>query len=311
MILISSFDIILPMAITLRQLEIFEKVARCGHVTQASSQLLLTQSAVSMAIAELERLAGAPLFERHGKRLFLNDRGRSILPEVEKALGIARGIEQFLESSAGEPTGVLNVGASTTIGNYILPDIVAEFSRCYTRAKVSLTVGNARQIESALENGELDLGLTEGVPHSRVLHTSEWRDDRLVVVVGRDHPWAREGKATLGMLSAAQWLMREKGSGTREVFETAMARKDVTFSIAMELGNTEAIKKAAEAGLGAGCLSILAVRRELENGWLTEIACPLDLGRKLSIQTRTSAYQSRLLQAFLSLLERHRQLTTP
>jgi len=295
------------MAITLRQLEIFEKVARCGHVTQASRQLFLTQSAVSMAIAELERLAGAPLFERHGKRLFLNDRGRGILPEVERALEIVRSIEQFLENSAGEPVGVLNIGASTTIGNYILPDIVAEFSRCYTRAKVSLTVGNAQQIEAGLENGELDLGLTEGVPHSSVLHTSDWRDDRLVVVVGREHPWAQHGKASLDMLREAQWLMREKGSGTREVFEAAMARKGVTFSIAMELGNTEAIKKAAEAGLGAGCLSILAVRRELDNGWLTEIACPLDLRRALSIQTRTSAYQSRLLQAFLELLAQHKK----
>ncbi len=308
MISINPFDMIPLMAITLRQLEIFEKVARCGHVTQASSQLLLTQSAVSMAIAELERLAGAPLFERHGKRLFLNDRGRSILPEIEKALGITRGIEQFLESSAGEPAGVLNVGASTTIGNYILPDIVAEFSRCHTRARVSLTVGNARQIENALENGELDLGLTEGVPHSSVLHATKWRDDRLVVVVGREHPWAQGGKATLDMLREAQWLMREKGSGTREVFEASMARKDVTFSIAMELGNTEAIKKAAEAGLGAGCLSILAVRRELENGWLAEIACPLDLGRTLFIQTRISTYQSRLLQAFLGLLAQHQKL---
>ncbi|ABB30432.1 transcriptional regulator, LysR family [Geobacter metallireducens RCH3] len=294
------------MAITVRQLEIFEKVARCEHVTQASSQLFITQSAVSMAIAELERLAGAPLFERHGKRLLLNDRGRKILPEAVEVIRRIRAIEQFLEDSAGEPRGVLTIGASTTIGNYILPDIVAEFSRNYPQAKVLLTIANAQQIENALENGELDLGLIEGIPHSRVLDTSPWKNDELVVVVGKGHPWGGRKKASVEMLHGAPWIMREKGSGTREVFEAAMARKGIEFSIALELGHTEAIKKATEAGLGVGCLSKIAVERELEQGWLVEVACSLDLRRTLSVQTRECRYQTRLLQEFLSLLNQYR-----
>ncbi len=296
------------MAITLRQLEIFEKVAECGHVTQASSQLLLTQAAVSMALAELERLAGAPLFQRQGRRLILNDRGRRILPEVRDVLTKVKKIEQFLDESIGEPRGTLNVGASTTIGNYILPAMVAEFSGMFPKARALLHIGNALQIEKALENGELDIGLIEGIPHAGSLNIIPWKKDELVIIVGREHDWASKGKTTPSMLKNAPWIMREKGSGTREIFEAAMAKKGINFSIALELGHTEAIKKAVEAGLGVGCLSRMAVQRELDNGWLVEIASPLDLRRTLLVLTRKNENMTTLLKAFLSLIQETQEL---
>ncbi|BCS54345.1 LysR substrate-binding domain-containing protein [Geobacter sp. SVR] len=290
------------MTITLRQLEIFANVAEGGHVTQASTRLLLTQSAVSMAIAELERLAGAPLFERQGRRLFLNDRGRHILPDVQDVLTKVRTIERFLEESVGEPSGVLHVGASTTIGNYMLPAIIGEFSRLYPRAQALLHIGNAQQMEKAVESGELDLGLIEGLPHIGSLSVTPWKPDELVIVVGKEHEWAAGKQASPEMLENGLWIMREKGSGTREIFEAAMGRQGITFSVALELGHTEAIKKAVEAGLGSGCLSRMAVQRELDNGWLVEIASPLDLQRTLIILTRKSEHQTTLLKAFLALL---------
>lgn len=296
------------MAITLRQMEIFEKVARCGHVTQASRELLLTQSAVSMAIAELERLAGAPLFERRGRRLLLNDRGRRMLPEVSELLSRAHRLEQFLRESVAEPKGTLQVGASTTIGNYILPSVVGEFSRLYPQARALLQVGNAQQIESAVETGELDLGLIEGLPHIGSLDTTPWRHDELVVIAGKGHAWAHSRKASPDMLRDAPWIMREKGSGTREIFEAAMGKMGINFSIALELGHTEAIKKAAEAGLGVGCLSRMAVQRELDHGWLVEIGTPLELGRTLIVLTRRSEHRTTLLKAFLELLQQSRDL---
>jgi DNA-binding transcriptional LysR family regulator len=294
------------MAFTLRQLEIFERVAKSGHVTRAGEQLLLSQSAVSMAVAELERSAGAPLFERRGRRLLLNDRGRKILPEVRELLMRAGIIEEFLNESTGEPVGVLNVGASTTIGNYLLPLIVGEFSRQFPRAKAMLYVGNTRQIETAVENGEYDLGLIEGPSHNSSLGSAPWRDDELVVIAGKGHPWAVEKIASMGMMESAPWIMREKGSGTREVFETAMDAKGIRYSVAMELGHTEAIKKAVEAGLGVGCLSRMAVQRELDNGWLMEINSPLDLKRRLIILTRESGYRTTLMNAYLDLLGRNK-----
>jgi DNA-binding transcriptional LysR family regulator len=294
---------VFTMVITLRQLEIFEKVAKYEHVTQASKLLFLTQSAVSMAIAELERLAGAPLFERQGRRLILNDRGRQILPQARDVLMKVRTIEQYLDESLGAPNGTLNVGASSTIGNYILPAIVGEFSRLHPRAKALLYLGNAQQIERSVESGEFDLGLIEGLPHIGSLNTIPWICDELVVIVGKEHEWVHEKKASLRMLKNAPWIMREQGSGTREIFEAAMHQKGITFPIAMELGHTEAIKKAVESGLGIGCLSRMAVQRELDNGWLVEINTPLDLQRTLIILTRKSEHLTTLLKAFLALLE--------
>jgi DNA-binding transcriptional LysR family regulator len=293
------------MNVTLRQLEIFEKVATSQHVTRASEQLYLSQSAVSMALADMERLVDAPLFERRGKRLLLNDRGRHILPLVQYVLHRVESIEQFLSDSAGEPAGVLTIGASTTIGNYMLPKIIGEFSAEYTKAKAHLYVANTQQVEESVEHGECDLGLIEGPSHNPALNVTPWRGDELVVVSGVNHPLTQCKNITAGILADQQWIMREKGSGTREVFESAMAKLSAPCSVTMELGHTEAIKKAVEAELGISCLSQMAVRRELDNGWLTEIKTPLDLHRTLFIVNRETGYQTKLLQAFLSLLKQH------
>jgi DNA-binding transcriptional LysR family regulator len=294
------------MTITLRQLEIFEKVASGRHVTKASEQLFITQSAVSMAISELEKYAGAPLFERQGRRLLLNDRGCLILSKVQDVLRQVGTIEQLLIESVGEPIGVLRVGASTTVGNYILPTIVGDFTRNYPRARAWLQVGNTDQIEHAVETGSLDMGIIEGPSHVGSLLSTQWRRDELVVIVGKGHPWAIQKKASNSMLEKAPWIMREKGSGTREVFESALKKKGVHCAISMELGHTEAIKKAVEAGLGVSCLSRMAVARELAHGWLVEVNTRIDLRRNLIVLTRDGGYRTALLKAFLSILEESR-----
>lgn len=294
------------MKITLRQLEIFEKVAASRHVTKAGQELFITQSAVSMAIAELEKFADGPLFERRGRRLLLNDRGSLILSRVQEVLRQVGTIEQMLIESVGEPIGVLKVGASTTVGNYLLPSMVAEFTRHYPRAQSLLQVGNTSQIEQAVESGALDLGIIEGPSHAGSLHATVWRGDELVVIVGKGHPWTMQKKASRAMLEQAQWIMREKGSGTREIFESALKKKNINFTIAMELGHTEAIKKAVEAGLGVSCLSRMAVARELSHEWLIEVDTALDLRRNLIILTRNGEYSTALLKAFLSILDKNR-----
>ncbi len=289
------------MAITLRQLEIFVRVATEEHATKASEKLHVSQSAISMALAELERLTGGSLFERVGRRLVLNERGRLLLPEARDVLRRVAGIEELLRES-DEPVGLLRVGASTTIGNYLLPSLVAKFAARHRQAQIQLQVGNTKQIEEAVSTGELDLGLIEGPSHAFGLDRIPWRDDELVVVAGPHHPWAGEQRADAAMLEAAGWIMREEGSGTREVFEAAMAQVVNSTSITLELGHTEAIKKAVEAGLGVSCLSRLAVRREIEQGWLVGIDTPLDLRRTLAILVRKSAERTKLFTAFVEQL---------
>ncbi len=290
------------MAITLRQLQIFAKIATHSSVTQASAELQLTQSAVSMALAELERYSDAPLFSRQHKKLLLNDRGREILPLVEQVLDQARQIEMLLNESARQPAGELSVGASTTIGNYLMPQLITRFSRSHPKAKVLLHVGNARQIEHGVDTGELDIGISEGFRHISRLRQQKWRDDELVVIVGPSHPWAQTKTIRKTQISKGDWITREKGSGTREVFERAMKSYKLHFSITMELGHTEAIKKAVEAGAGCACLSRIAVQRELDQGWLVEVKHPLSLTRELIILTREEPYRSVLHNTFLTSL---------
>lgn len=289
------------MAISLRQLEIFEKVALTGHVTRAGEELLLTQSAVSMAVSQLEQLTGAPLFERSGRRLILNDRGRLLLAEAGGILRAVRRMEQQIQRSGGELAGELFAGGSTTIGNYLLPALLGAFARLYPKTRVHLLVGNTRQVTEWLEEGRLDIAFIEGPCHSRGVVVVPWRDDELVVVAGPEHPWSREGTVTPGMLAKAPWVMRENGSGTREVFEDAMDGLGVEYAIALELGHTEAIKNGVAAGLGVSCLSRLAVHRELEHGWLVAVESPLMLKRGLSLIRRRESIRTPLLSAFLEV----------
>lgn len=291
------------MSITLRKLSVFAKVAETGQVTKAGGLLLMSQPAVSMALAELEESAGGPLFLRRGRRLLLNDRGRLLLEPAQEILRNVANFKNLLEESEREPRGLLRIGASTTIGNYLLPSLIARFSRLYPGAKASLQVGNTQQIELSLEQGAIDLGLIEGPSHAPLLKTMPWRDDELVVIAAKGHPMSGEKSVSADMLATADWIMREPGSGTREVFEAALSGWVSSINISLELGHTEAIKKAVEAGLGVSCLSRLAVQRELENGWLVEIGTSLDLKRSLTILLRNDTCRTRLLQSFLDMLQ--------
>jgi len=289
------------MAISFRQLEIFEKVALTGHATRAGEELLLTQSAISMAVSQLEQLTGGPLFERSGRRLILNDRGRLLLAEAGGILQAVRRLEQQLQKRGGELTGELLVGGSTTIGNYLLPALLGAFARLYPKTTVQLRVGNTQQVTAWMEEGRLDIAFIEGPCHSKGVIAVHWRDDELVVVAGPEHPWGGDMTVTAGMLASAPWVMREQGSGTREVFEAAMEGIGVGYAIALELGHTEAIKNGVASGLGVSCLSRLAVHRELEHGWLVAVESPLMLKRSLALIRRRESFRTPLVSAFLDV----------
>lgn len=290
------------MPLSLRQLEIFEKIAATGSVTRAGEELLLTQSAVSMALSQLEQLSATPLFERTGRRLLLNDSGRLLLKDAREILLAVKRVEWRLQGDSDrEMVGELLVGGSTTIGNYLLPALLGAFARQYPKTRVELQVGNTHQVAEWLENGTLDIAFVEGPCHSRGLVSVHWQDDELVVVTGPEHSWAGDRAATPDMLASAPWIMREKGSGTREIFEDAMEKAGIGYSISLEFGHTEAIKNGVASGLGVSCLSRIAVQRELEYGLLVEVASPLMLKRSLSLLKRRESHPSPLLSAFLEV----------
>jgi len=290
------------MAISLRKLEVFVHIANSGQVTRASEELGLSQSAVSMALANLEQVHGGQLFQRRGRRLLVNDRGRLLLPYAQEILQQVDNFTTMLEDSQERPMGHLHIGASTTIGNYLLPILMARIAQLYPQSRVQLHIANSEQIAQAVRTGDLDLGLIEGPCHVAELECRPWRADELVVITGAAHPWTQLKMVDRKKLLSANWIVREAGSGTREVFEAALGSSLAAMRSTLELGHTEAIKKAVEAGLGVSCLSRLAVQLELDLGRLVAIDTPLNLKRELSLLLHAKRYKTKLLQACITLL---------
>ena len=291
------------MAISLRKLEVFVRIATSGQVTRASTELSLSQSAVSMALASLENEHGGPLFQRIGRQLILNDRGRLLLPHAKHILQRADEFTAMLDDSDEQPCGNLRIGASTTIGNYLLPELIAKFTQRYHLAKVQLQIANSEQIAQAVRDGDLDLGLIEGPCHLDELECMKWRDDELVVITAPEHEWSKQKRVERQQLFHGDWIVREVGSGTREIIEKALGCNLNSIPSTLEFGHTEAIKKGVEAGLGVSCLSRLAVQHELDQKRLVTIATPLNLKRQLSLLVRTTNYKTKLLCAAIDMLK--------
>jgi DNA-binding transcriptional LysR family regulator len=260
------------MRYTLRQLEVFLAVARTGGVSRAGLEVGLSQSATSSALADLERQFDLQLFDRMGKRLRLSARGAALRARAEAVLEIARDLQRGFESQAVEQR--LRVGATLTIGNYVAVPLVARFMRAHPAVGLSLEVANTEQISRQVANFELDVGLVEGEVDHPDLETTPWRDDLLVVFCGARHPLARKRVLTDKHLLAADWIVRERGSGTRQAFDRAMRGLLPQLRVALTLGQTEAIKRAVEAGLGLGCVSRIALEDAFERGTLQPCRVP-------------------------------------
>ncbi|MBC7735088.1 MAG: LysR family transcriptional regulator [Bacteriovorax sp.] len=310
------------MSLTLRQLHIFTAVADAGSTTAAGLHVALSQSATSGALNELEALLGARLFDRVGKRLVLNDTGRTLLPQARALLDGARGIEsQFgvggtADKGTGTGVGVglgvgiathLRVGASTTIGNYLLPALVASYLRTSPTTGIDVIVGNTSDIAAAVARLEVDLGLIEGPCHEPELLARPWLEDELVIVCAPSHALVRDdlgARVGLRALRLQRWLLREPGSGTREAVEHALLPHLHQWVQPMQLGSTEAIKQAAAEGLGLTCLSLCAVQDLLSLQRLVVVNSTMPrLTRRLYLIQHRQKHFSASLQRFMAHCE--------
>lgn len=284
------------MHITLRQLEVFTEVLKSGSTTQASMVLALSQSAVSAALSDLETQLSVRLFDRVGKRLVVNEHGRLLYPKAMALLEQASEIEQLFKGESG----ALRIAASSTIGNYILPPMMAAYRRDFPVTPLELHVGNSHDVISAVAEFNADLGLIEGPCHMPELTTQTWLEDELVVFAAPDHPLLRE-PVTLARLAEAPWILRETGSGTREVVEHLLLSHLPHFDLVMELGNSEAIKHAVRYGIGISCLSRRVIEEQLSNGTLVEVPLPgINLHRSLYLIHHRQKHISKALARFLS-----------
>lgn len=291
-----------PLHLTLRQLQIFVAVARAGSTTAAAGAIALSQSATSGALNELEALLGGKLFNRVGGRLVLNEHGRSMLPQALFVLDAAQGIETRF-GRAGSPTAAqLRVAASTTIGNYVLPKLIASYRRRHGIGRIAVEIGNTREAARAVASFDVDVGFIEGPTTEPQLTVIPWLEDELVVACSPRHPLARRrGKVAIEALREATWLLREPGSGTREVVERALQPHLHRVRTEIDLGSAEAIMGAAAEGLGLTCLSRYTLHDMLKLRRLVLLATVLPrLRRRFYLVHHERRYMSPTLEAFLA-----------
>ncbi len=294
------------MSITLRQLEIFIAVAETAQVTKASKKLFVTQSAVSMALAELENQLGGSLFDRHGRSLLLNARGRYLLPLAKDITCQVSDIETIMSERNDTLEGQIEIIASTTLGNYILPYLIGGFKRIHPKVNVNMLVYNTSYAEKLVLDKKMDVGFVEGpLSSSDKIVSRPWFEDELVVLCGPTDPLAHHESFNMKTdLKGKKWIMREQGSGTDATIRKRFGSYMDDVNIVMEMGHPEAVKRALESGAGITCLSALCICREMENGWLKSLKIDdLDMKRQLKIIQRSDHDTSDALAEFLSFCD--------
>jgi LysR family transcriptional regulator, low CO2-responsive transcriptional regulator len=258
--------------LTLRQLEILGAVARCGSFSRASTELHLSQPAVSMQIKQLERALGLPLFEHMGKHIHLTEAGRETLQSGGVIARELANLEQTLADLQGLKGGALSVSAAST-ASVFAARLMALFRTQHPDVHLSLNVVNRETLLQHLTGNSVDLALMGQPPEGLDLTAQPFMDNPLVVIAATGHPLAEVRDIPLARLVEEPIVGREQGSGTRSALEKFLAEHGLPLKVAMEMNKNEAIKQAVEAGLGVGLVSLHTVQAELASGQL----CVLDV----------------------------------
>lgn len=288
---------------TLEQLKIFIEVAERQHLTQAAAALFLTPSAVSAAIRNLEERYDLALFNRVGRRIELSDAGRIFLQEARRTLASVRTAENTLAELGGLGRGSLTLHASQTVSSYWLPPLLVRFRQAHPAIELRMEVGNTEQVSQAVLSGTADLGFVEGAIGASALAVEAVAEDRMVVVVAPDHPWADGHAVTAAELRGARWILREAGSGTRSAFAAALDALGIeadALDVALALPSNEAVRSAVMAGSFATAMSALVVDAPLRAGLLAlaNVALP---SREFSMLRHPARHRSRAAAAFEAL----------
>jgi DNA-binding transcriptional LysR family regulator len=286
---------------TLEQLRVFVAVAERLHMTRAAEALNLTQSAASAAVAALEARYGARLFDRVGRGLALSDAGAAFLPEAKAVLARAAAAVQALDDLAGLKRGVVSLYASQTIASYWLPARLVRFAQAHPHIELKLKVGNTAQVARAVQEGEAELGFVEGRVDDPTLVHNRVGSDRLAVVAAARHPLARTQHTSVADLMAADWVLREEGSGTRSEFERALEGAKVDPSdlkVRLALPSNEAVLAAVASGEMLSAISELAAAPLITAGRISALAFGLP-ERSFELLTQRQRHRSRAAAAFL------------
>ncbi len=290
------------MHITLRQMRIFESVARHSSISRAAAELHLTQPAVSMQIKQLEDQIGLPLLEQIGRRLFLTEAGQELRLHSQRFAAMNEELKAAMDQFRGLERGLLRLSVVST-ANYFLPRLIAEYTGRFPGVRLSLQVGNREDVLAAVTDNRTDLAITGLPPADADVTAQYFMDNPLVVIASPNHPLAGSEQISLQRLSSETLVLREPGSGTRAAMERAFADHGFDYRSGCELGTNEAIKQAVQAGLGLAVVSAQTIELELQTQRL--VVLPVEgfpILRQWFVVHRRDKRLSASAQAFRELL---------
>jgi DNA-binding transcriptional LysR family regulator len=249
--------------ISLRQLQVFESVARNLSHSRAATELYLSQPAVSMQIKQAELIVGLPLLEQQGKKLFLTEAGREMLHYSRSILGLVNELESVFDDLKGLDRGHLNIAVVST-ANYFMPQLLAKFIRSHPKIQVSLSVANRDAVVKQLTENIADLAIMGQPPEGTEMRADAFMQNPLVVIASPSHTLSHSKNIQPRQLMKETFLLREKGSGTRGVVERYFAQHNLALPVHMEMDTNEAIKQSVQAAMGIGIISQHSIELELE-----------------------------------------------
>jgi len=290
-----------------RRLQVFFAVAKHGSFTRAADSLFMTQPAVTFQIKQLEEHFNCRLFERQHQKIALTDAGQLVFGFAEKILALSDEMEGRVAELTGQMGGTLDIGASTTLGEFILPAVLSKFNELYPQVHLRMVVGNSEQIQTSVTEGALDLGLVDNAVSMKSITAESVGTDTLAAVCAKGYPLAELAAVKAEELAEYEYVSREPGSGTRECIEAYLKQNGMTpeqLKTVMELGSPEALKNVVLTGLGYALMSPSVVRREITRGELVAIPLEPPLQREFTLIMPKERFRSRTISAFCDFVKR-------
>jgi DNA-binding transcriptional LysR family regulator len=285
-----------------RRLRVFHAVAKHLSFTKAAEALFMTQPAVTFQIKQLEEQFNTRLFDRSQGRIALTAAGALALEYAERILALSTELDTRMKETSGQLAGPLLLGASMTIGEYVLPQLIGKFKASFPAVVPTLFVGNSEAVQERVAERSLDLGFIEGDTHLSSLLNEVCCEDELQLVCAPSHPLAKESFALPEWLTRHPYISREPGSGTRAVIDSYLQKVGVSpesLNVVVELGSPEALKGLVATGLGFAIMSRVIVAKELQLGQLVQVPLRPPLMRNFSVVYPKERFHSRLVASFL------------
>lgn len=289
------------------KLKVFCTVAETKSFSKTSEIIHLTQPAVSLQIQALEEVYETKLFDRSSSTVTLTPAGELLYKYAKEIRSLYAAVEKEIGEITRIVKGSISVGASSTIGNYLLPGVITDFKKTHLKIKVHMLVGNTKRVVELLNSGNIDLGLVEGEVSRQKMNVERLTPDELLLIVPSHHPWAKKKEISISELAKEPFILREAGSGTRQMIEKFLSKHGIAphdLKISMVLGSTEAIKGAVENGLGVSIISRWTARKESKYGTLHILRIKEDkVMREFSLITNKHAVSSHVVEEFLTYLK--------